>query len=162
MAKLVALREASSARRLAQEVLAGRLALDFPKVAGEVSFLPTYTLAPREARKSPRIVRAGWRYFWLAAEGGEGAVVELARTRGKRPQLVGYSKGRWSESVLKCLASARERLRMVNGSFRPRLLTIPPIHCEALWFHDPGRPERDRFFNLVDGRELHGPFKRQP
>lgn len=113
--------------------------------------IPIYTLdvgaleAPQpldEARP------AGWRY--LANSGSETALVDLAGVDAGDLRFNRMVRGSAADRLVEASAWA-ERESAGRSDFETRILTLPPLHLEALWV---AAPDSNRFLLLrLPGRE---------
>jgi hypothetical protein len=146
-------RESQAARRIALEMLRRfvppRLDSGNNPVAGQLGVLPVYSIPMQRLIRSEfdKGWRWGWRYFWIA-ENGSGAILNISRGGKAGPVFSSFSFGRKAAQISALLSLANE---VVEGSairFRPRLLSLAPLHLEAIWLNSDSNDEPEHFFSL--------------
>jgi len=121
----------------------------------EVGALPLYNLTPEEmiAKRLDSAVPTGWRYVRLQRGGKVGEIVEVKGEEGKTPKFASFASGKLAGRMSEAGNMAAKLLADSDDEFEPRVLRLPEIHMEALWFHSNDKKVKDRFFGLPSSQK---------
>lgn len=118
-------------------------------VMGQLGVLPVYSIPMKRLVNGElnKGWRWGWRYFWIA-EHGLGATLNISRGGKTGPVFSSFSFGRKASQISKLLSLANEVVEGSAVKFRPRLLSLAPLHLEAIWLNSDSKDEPKHFFSL--------------
>ncbi len=143
--KAQAIAEAALLRGLAATGLLAQLA----DGQGVLAMIPIYSFSARNivAGKWNRGWRSGWRYFWTHPNCDFGVTVEVRRVSGSDPKLASVSTGRAAVALARALCIETRNLAAGPARYRARILRLPWISMEALWFNTDPLDVADKFIS---------------
>lgn len=136
------------------------LRLDISQVSiaipGRLEMIPIYSISARNIvlGKWNRGWRGGWRYFWTHERLELGITVEVRRGADNQPHLASVSTGMAAPAISAQLAQVCKKLANDPNRYRPRILRLPWISLEAIWFNTDSLDIPDHFINRAG--ILHG------
>jgi hypothetical protein len=149
-------RESRAARQIALEILHWLVpqklrstAREGP-VTGQLGVLPIYCVPVGRLMRNEfhKGWRWGWRYFWVA-EHGSGAIVNISRGGKNGPVFSSFTFGRKAARIALTLEAAAKVVDRSPVRYRPRLLSLAPLHLEAIWLNSDPQSEPEHFFSLT-------------
>jgi hypothetical protein len=78
----------------------------------------------------------GWRYL---VQEGDNVLASAETVAGPRGEQVfsAFNESRFVDSSAKALRAVRASAEVAQGGFELRLLNVPGLYVQALWFHEP-------------------------
>ncbi|MEP6879208.1 MAG: hypothetical protein ABI865_10195 [Nitrosospira sp.] len=78
----------------------------------------------------------GWRYL---VQEGDNVLASAETVVGPRGEQVfsAFNEGRFVDSSAKAMRAVGESPEVAQGGFELRLLNVPGLYVQALWFHEP-------------------------
>ena len=122
----------------------------------QVGAVPLYNMTPEEIvdRRFDAAAKTGWRYVRLQRGGQVGEIVEVrGGDHGGATKFASFASGKLAGRMSDAGNMAAELLADTDDEYEPRVLRLPEIHMEALWFHSSDEKVKDRFFGLPSAQK---------